>query len=73
MIKKVIVGLDESNDTKSAISVACRLAKDSDCVVVGVGVVDLPGIESIERGATPGALYFAEEQKNISSRTPLKK
>jgi len=73
MIKKVIVGLDGSNYAKSAISVACRLAKDSDGTVVGVGVVDLPGIESIERGATPGALYFAEKTEEHKIKDAIEK
>lgn len=73
MLKKVIVGLDGSKYAKSTISAACQLAKDSDGVVVGVGVVDLPGIESIERGGTPGALYFAEKAEEHKLKDAIEK
>lgn len=73
MMKRIVVGLDGSRFSRTATANACGLAKISDGTVVGIGVVDLPGIESIERGAPPGSLWFAEKAEEHKLRDALKK
>ncbi len=73
MNKRIVVGLDGSNYSKAAIEIACQQAQINEGTAVGIGVVDLPGIESIERGAPVGAIYFAEKAEKHKLQDALKK
>lgn len=73
MIKRVVVGLDGSRFSEAATRIACELARRCDATAVGIGVVDLPGIEGVERGAPPGASYFAEKAEKHKLHDALKK
>jgi nucleotide-binding universal stress UspA family protein len=59
MSKRIVVGLDGSAFAEAATTAAIERAQRSAGTVVGVAVIDRPGIESSEAGAGPGAAYFA--------------
>ncbi|MFQ6673954.1 MAG: universal stress protein [Fidelibacterota bacterium] len=73
MNKRIVVGLDGSEFSGTAMAVACEQARRSEGTVVGIGVVDLPGIESVERGAPVGSLYFAKKAEEHKLRDALEK
>jgi nucleotide-binding universal stress UspA family protein len=59
MGKRVVVGLDSSEYGSAAVEVACRRTKLYEGVVVGLAVVDRPGIEQSEAATPIGAGQFA--------------
>lgn len=61
MSKRIVIGLDGSEFTGAAIDLGIRMAKQQDGILVGVGIIDMPGIEEAYRGATPGAMHYATE------------
>lgn len=76
MSKRIVVGLDGSEYCKKAIQYACRRANNFDGTVVGVGVVDLPGIERAASGAGIGASHYAKhsrEQLTKKAETEVEK
>lgn len=73
MNKRVVVGLDGSDFAATAATVACQEAKACDGTVVGVGIVDLDGIEEVQRGAPVGSIYFAEKAEEHKLRDALQK
>lgn len=68
MSKRIVVGLDPSEYSKVAVSFACHRAKAQGAKVIGVGVVDLPGIEKASHGAGVGASHYAKKarEKHLS-------
>ena len=61
MIKRILVPLDPSPFTESAIKYASLFAKQQDAGISGLVVLDVPGIEK-SIGAVPGGgLYWAEK------------
>ncbi|MDY0000288.1 MAG: universal stress protein, partial [Polyangia bacterium] len=69
MSRRIVVGLDPSEYSKMAVNLACDRAKEHGGTVVGVGVVDLPGIEKASHGAGVGASHFAKKarEKHITA------
>jgi nucleotide-binding universal stress UspA family protein len=63
MSKRIVVGLDPSEYSESAQSMACARAKLFGGTVIGVGVVDVPGIERSEKGAGVGAGHYAKKAR----------
>lgn len=63
MSKRIVVGLDPSEYAERALEVACTRASLCDGTVIGVGVVDLPGIERASSGAGVGASHFAKKAR----------
>lgn len=61
MVRRVVVGIDGSNYSRTAIKIACKRAQLTGATVVGVGVIDLPGISRQEAGAGAGASYYARK------------
>ncbi len=61
MSKRIVVGLDGSTHSEAAMDAAIERAKHCSGTVVGVAVIDRPGIEHSEVGAGAGAAYFAED------------
>ncbi len=61
MVRRILVPVDPSEYTETAIEVACRVAKEQSAEVTVFGVVDRPGIERAEGGAPAGAIYYAEK------------
>lgn len=57
---RVVVGLDGSEYADAATRLACCLAKPVNGSVIGVAVVDKPGIEASSRGAGIGAYAYAK-------------
>jgi nucleotide-binding universal stress UspA family protein len=60
MSKRIVVGLDPSDFCRAALELAVVQAKADDGTVVGVGIVDMPGIDRAASGAGVGASHFAE-------------
>ncbi len=74
MVKRVVVGIDGSKYSRTAIKIACTRAKMTGATIVGVGVIDLPGISRQEAGAAAGASYYAhkaEEAKIKDARSKM--
>jgi len=59
MSKRIVVGLDGSPYATAATEAAIERARRSRGTVVGVAVIDTPGIEHSEVGAGPGAAHMA--------------
>ncbi len=59
MLRTILVGLDGSEHSDSALDLAIRWAKRSDILVVGMGCVDEPGIHGVEE-VLVGQVYFDE-------------
>ncbi len=74
MLKRIVVGLDGSPYSKSAVNYACNLAKNYGATVVGIGVVDLPEIEKhIGPGGPPGSGIYAKRLKDAKVEDALEK
>ncbi len=73
MIRRIVVGIDGSEYSKSAIKIACTRAKLTGATVVGVGVIDLPGIERAGAGAGPGASYYAHKAEEAKIKDAKEK
>jgi nucleotide-binding universal stress UspA family protein len=63
MSKRIVVGLDPSEYSKMAVTLACIRARLFDGTVIGVGIIDKPGIESSSRGAGVGASHYAKRSR----------
>jgi nucleotide-binding universal stress UspA family protein len=60
MIKRILVPLDPSPYTDSALELACFIAKRRNAELTGLVILDIPGIER-SIGPTPGgAIHYAE-------------
>ncbi len=68
MSKKIVVGLDPSDYTKTALQIAIRRAKELGSLLVGVTVVNTEDIKDSVGGAPVGAIHYAEKavEKNIT-------
>jgi nucleotide-binding universal stress UspA family protein len=74
MLKRIVVGLDGSSYSESAVTYACSLAKKCDAALLGVGVVDLPEIEKhIGPGGPPGSGIYAKRLKDTKIEDALSK
>jgi len=63
MLKRIVIGLDGSDYSDSAMRTGCILAQKTGATIVGLAVIDLPGIEKHLRGAPPGAYHMAEVER----------
>ncbi|MCB9358145.1 MAG: universal stress protein [Calditrichaeota bacterium] len=61
MGKRIVVGLDGSTFSDAAVAAAIQRAKTCAGTVIGVAVIDLPGIESADSGAGVGSIYFSRK------------
>ena len=61
MAGRILVPLDPSPFSSSAVDYACGLAKGMDAEVTGLMILDAPDIEKSVRGVTPGALEYAQK------------
>ena len=60
MSKRIVVGLDGSPYSRSALDMAMRRAKVYQGTIVGVAVIDRPSNEQLAAGAQPGAFQMSE-------------
>ena len=60
MSKRIVVGLDGSPYSRSAVDMAIRRANVYDGTLIGVAVIDRPRIEQLAAGAQPGAFQMSE-------------
>jgi len=63
MTKRIVVGIDPSEYSKNALKIACERANAYDGTVIGIGVVDVPGIERSASGAGLGASHYAKKAR----------
>ena len=63
MLKRVLVPLDPSPYTDSAIQIAMTMSKIYDAQLTGLVVLDIPGIEKSIGPIPAGALHFAEKME----------
>ena len=61
MIKRILVPLDPSPYSKSALNLACIIAKVYDAELTGLVILDIPGIEDSIGPVPIGGLYYAEK------------
>ena len=66
MPQRIIVGLDGTEYSKSAIQWAIRRASVYGGIIVGIAILDVPGIEKAAMGAGLGASYYAK--RSIDSK-----
>jgi nucleotide-binding universal stress UspA family protein len=60
MLRSILVGLDGSDYSKSAIEVGISLARKTGALLVGLGVVDEPTIRDVEPRLIGGGVPYAE-------------
>lgn len=60
MLKRLLVPLDPSPFSTSAVKHACELAADHDAEVTGLIVIDVPGIHQSVTPISPGSAHIAE-------------
>jgi nucleotide-binding universal stress UspA family protein len=60
MLRSILVGLDGSDYSRSAIEVGIYLARKTDALLVGLGVVDEPTIREAEPRLIGGGVPYAE-------------
>ena len=68
MIKRILVPLDPSPYTKSAIELGCLIAKKNDAELTGLVVLDTPGISNASGPSSIGGGYYAKELKTIRKK-----
>jgi len=73
MIRRIIVGIDGSDYSRTAITIACLRAELTNATIVGVGVIDLPGISKQEAGAGAGASYYAHKTEELKIKDAREK
>jgi nucleotide-binding universal stress UspA family protein len=64
MSRRIVVGLDGSEYSEGATRVACAAAEAFDGILVGVAVVDEPGIQASARGAGIGSYHYASRVRD---------
>lgn len=60
MIRRILVPLDDTSYTRTALDHACALARRSGAEVTGVAVLDIPSIARAAEPAPVGGFYYAE-------------
>ena len=60
MSRRIVVGLDGSPYSSSAVEMAIRRARVYQGTLIGVAVIDRPSIEQLAAGAQPGAFQLSE-------------
>ncbi len=73
MLKRILIGLDGSKYASSATEAGIQLAKTYNASLVGMEVLDLPGIEKHLGGAPAGAIHFAEKEKEYKLQDAIQK
>ncbi len=68
MLRTILVGLDGSEDSDSALELAIRWAKRFDALLVGMGCVDEPGIHGPEEFLV-GEAYFDRLNSDLLAET----
>lgn len=61
MIKRILIPLDPSPYSESALQMACIIAKEYDAEVTGMVILDIPGIEDSIGPVPIGGIHLAEK------------
>ena len=73
MARRILVPLDGSDYSKVATKVAIEMAKKSEGIVIGLGVVDTEEIDESAIGAGIGASYYAMHMKTFKKNKAIGK
>ena len=68
MIKRILVPLDTSPYTETALDVSCAIARQHDAQLTGLVILDIPGIEKSVGPAPMGAYHYAEELEEFKKQ-----
>ena len=68
MIKRILVPLDASPYTETALDVSCAIARQHDAQLTGLVILDIPGIEKSVGPAPMGAYHYAEELEEFKKQ-----
>jgi nucleotide-binding universal stress UspA family protein len=68
MSRRLVVGLDPSPFARRAVDAACMRARVQELTLLGVAVVDVPGIEAINVWTEPAPLDFVTEARTAQLR-----
>jgi nucleotide-binding universal stress UspA family protein len=63
LVKRILVPLDPSPYTQTAIKIAARIAKKTDAELTGLVILDIEGIEDSIGPVPMGGLYYAEKME----------
>ncbi len=66
MLKTILVGLDGTTDSDAALELGIRWAKETDAMLIGLGVVDEPGIHGAEE-VWLGEVYFRQINEKLTT------
>ncbi len=61
MIRRILIPLDPSPYSESALQLACIIAKEYDAEVTGLVILDIPGIEDSIGPVPIGGIHLAEK------------
>ena len=61
MIKRILVPLDPSPFSETAVELGCKIAKNNNAELTGLVVLDIPGIEKSVGPIPVGGIYYAEQ------------
>ncbi len=61
MVKRILIPLDPSPYTDTAIEYGCRMAKENGAELTGMVILDIPGIERAIGPVPLGGIHFAED------------
>ena len=73
MIKRILVPLDPSPYSKSAVQLACQIAKIYQAEVTGLVILDLPGIEDSIGPVPLGGIYMADKLEKEKTQEAKKR
>ena len=65
MLRSILIGLDGSNYSTAAIDLGIRWAQRSGATLIGMGIVDEPGILAPQMVALEGGQYFFEANNEL--------
>jgi len=68
MIKRILVPLDPSPYTETALEIACFIAKRHDAELTGLVILDVAGIEKSIGAVPAGGLHYAEKLKQVKAK-----
>jgi len=72
VIKRILVPLDASPYTETALDVSCAIARQHDAQLTGLVILDIPGIEKSVGPAPMGAYHYAEKLEEFKKQKATK-
>ena len=60
MIRRILIPLDPSPYSASAVEIGCKIGQLHDAEITGIVILDVPGLEKSIGAVPPGGIYWAE-------------